>query len=275
MNLDLFAVTSASSGMYGFSVRLGGAGGLTMVGSARSAVAASQVSFAANIRLSPHAASAQIRSWLANYRPDTPQFVCYPPVLLQTFAPHWAALGETGITAKASAYGVAQQFTYENGQSSSLGIGVSTPSGYSASGTYAISAGGVTPFPSEGGDSGWRYKSAFIYGEYDNGCKVWVQPYTYAGGSQLDTEAIPSANYCLSYLAHTSPGFNSNTAVTFSLGITIPEVGFTATAQTGWDHSASITYTTGAQNHDICGQAYYPDASYPAPSPQRIVMGLH
>ena len=49
--------------------------------------------------------------------------------------------------------------------------------------------------------------------------------------------------------------FKTTKAASFGLGIPIPDLGITLSAQTGWDTSGYITYGMGAHPHNVCGHS--------------------
>ena len=50
---------------------------------------------------------------------------------------------------------------------------------------------------------------------------------------------------------------------TFSTGLTITEVGFNASAQTGWDTDATISYHFRNTGINLCGLRDYPTGRHP------------
>ncbi len=178
-----------------------------------------------------------------------PTFSCSGLQLQQIYNPQWAKVGETSITITG---GETQQFTYQRGQNSSLGIALAE-SGWSESGTRSMSSSSTVPFAKEGVNSTWVYRSEFRYGLYAGTCGQLTEVYDYWGGSNTISAGAITLTHCATYEGGTSPVFNTTTAATFNAGITVPNLGITLTAQTGWDTTGYITYYMGPNGHKVCG----------------------
>jgi len=254
VNMQAFAVTRHTFSAYGFSADIGDPGKAISVGVMSLWPAASIHGFPS------------IGAWLAHPNGAAPSIGCTTPQLTKIYRPQWAKVGYTSIRIAGNEH---QQFTYDRGQSSSLGIAYSQD-GWSEDGHKSMSSNSKVPFVRKGARSSWDYKTQFKYGLYDTGpCGLLTQVYSYFGGSESLKVASFKATHCAVYQAHTSPAFSSSKAGTFGLGIPVPALGITMSAQTGWDSDGFITYFMGSHRHDLCGVN-----DGPGGNPGNIVMGL-
>jgi len=239
VNLEVTATVGSRSGLFVFPVQLMHAADGTLFAVSSGARRSSPV--AANIRL----------IGLPRFSPAQPTIQCGITHLLPTYRPHWAVVGQTG----AIVGGINQQFTYERGQSSNLGIGVQQASGkFSEQGTFSSSTNHTIPFPKFGGNITKNYKTEFQYGLYAQECAPnFTQVYRYWGGAQIQNIGAIEATYCAFYFKGTAPIWQTTRAATVRAGIDISEIGFSATAQTGWSVSASVQYWMGKAGHYVCG----------------------
>lgn len=188
---------------------------------------------------------------------------------------HWATVGETYVRTT----GATQQFTYSRGQSSSIGIGLST-SGHAGSftpgGTMAWSASHGKDWPVFGANRSVWYRTTFNFGEYS--CSIPTGARTsyvdivngFGGGFEVKTPtSIPNtpAKFCITMRAGSLFQSGNSPAVTWtgSLGIATG-LGFQASIQTGFDRGARITYRFTANRH-LCGQK-----SDPGGAPGQLVV---
>jgi hypothetical protein len=186
------------------------------------------------------------------------------------FRAAWAIVGQSYITRRATH--VKQRFTYHSGQSSSLGIGLSATGAagsFSAAGTVSQSASTTSTFPTyKTGVKAW-YRTKFRVAQYyeicvigGNDSKNWlVRSNGYAGGENVrHPRSAPTAHNCAPYPRGSKFATDREKAVTWSAGLSIPVVGFNGSAQTGYDHSAQVLYTFGANRH-ACGTGGLPPGS--------------
>jgi hypothetical protein len=175
---------------------------------------------------------------------------------------------------------VNQNFTYGSGQSSTLGMGLSTSSpnyGFSADGTYSVSTTSSWSYPDQGqGNVHWE--SYFEVGEYEQICtsnsgqtyQYLTHPYQWNGGQKIVFVASPPGTpYCVQAIGGKDSGFHlyKTTASTFSVGFNVSAIGFSGTAQTGYTTSAEINYgfPVVGWTGQVCGKDNYPSASNPGP----------
>jgi hypothetical protein len=164
-------------------------------------------------------------------------------------------------------------FTYGNGQNSSLGVAVSSSGSYgswSGSGTYSISSTSSESFPAFSGATSHRYRTEFVYEKYLVECDGFqTQPKSFAGGATTTGTSPPSAGYCVVQAAGSTFRKSSSSAYTFSGGVGITSaIGINLSAHTGYNASAELTYHF-TQRRDLCGTS-----GYPGGTPRRIVAGL-
>jgi hypothetical protein len=188
-----------------------------------------------------------------------------------SYAPAWTVVGGTYDTTN----NVTQSFNYTSGQTTTLGVGTSAsgdPGTFSLSGAATVSATYGEAFPPSTGPRNTLYETAFTTAEYGYTCgdgyvSEQVRPGAYAGGARIAGTSAPSAPYCLYQIKGSTFTKDATASVTYSGAATISAIAFSLTAQTGWDDSASITYTFGG-GHYLCGTN-----GYPGGDPREIVAG--
>ncbi|HXS61473.1 MAG TPA: hypothetical protein VN767_01270 [Streptosporangiaceae bacterium] len=253
VNFEAFAVTKHTFSAYGFSANMDGQEQTVNIGTIRLWPAASKDGFP------------NIAAYLAHPSGAVPDIHCATPQLIKVYHPQWAKVGFTSIRIAGNEH---QQFTYDHGQSSSLGIAYAQDD-WSEDGHKSMSSNSKVPFARKGSRASWDYKTQFKYGLYDTGpCGELTEVYSYFGGSESLKVASVKATHCTRYQAHTSPSFSTSKAGTFGLGIPVPPLGITLSAQTGWDSDGFITYYMGSHGHDLCGEN-----DGPGGNPGKIVMG--
>ena len=94
-----------------------------------------------------------------------------------------------------------------------------------------------------------------------NDCTYYkVQSVGWAGGGIWKfPKSAPAATHCV--VEKHGEGFHTDneTAVTWSAGLNIPQVGFSASAQTGYDHSARVSFRfKGRETVQLCGTNTFP-----------------
>lgn len=140
-------------------------------------------------------------------------------------------------------------FSYDQSQSSSLGVGLSASTKFakfSEEGTHSISSSSGLDFPHFHGHTAHLYKSEFRYGKYRWKCAkgvqanvVWgawqVQGNDYAGGaSSPKLTKSPDARFCFKYEAHVTFRKSTTSAYTFTKGVnTSGDIGIDLSTQTG------------------------------------------
>ena len=181
-----------------------------------------------------------------------------------------------------SGSGVRQSFTYAVGQSSTLGIGLSGSNkfgSWSAGGTDTVTKDGSASFPSFGVGNIW-YQTGFKMGEFRDACaaeardshppeavaiRYLARAIGWAGGTSVaKPKRAPRASFCRSYLKGSTFSTSNEKAVTWSAGLSVTQIGFGASAQTGYDRSAQVTFVFN-RTRLLCGTTDY------APSARQIV----
>lgn len=190
----------------------------------------------------------------------------------RNLGPHWDTVGQTYVATQ----NVTQGFTYHQGQSSTLGIGISATGKkgtFSAGGTSSESSNTSETFPARG-HAYVLYQTEFTYGEYEKVCASpgsrqvsWIARATgYAGGAKSVLQAgPPNSPFCVSQEAGSTFTKNTTRAVTWSNGLSIPVLGLSVSSQTGYDSGASVTFHFG-RTHRLCGTG-----GFPGGSPSRLV----
>jgi hypothetical protein len=192
----------------------------------------------------------------------------------------WGAVDETyerysGISATAK---------LSNGQNTSFSVGISSSGDagtFSASGSFSLGDSVTTQFNSFAGPGSQGYQANYTPSEYTHYLEPgncfyndYAQPRVQDDGDRVEgAGSAPSTptKYCDLQSGVHSKTYTKTTASTIGSGLTIAEIGFTASAQTGWTSNDTITYTeTGTGNWHTCGQNGDPATS----SPGRIVTGL-
>jgi hypothetical protein len=202
---------------------------------------------------------------------DSPGAVECGWVYRTSYAPAWTVVGGTYDTTN----NVTQSFSYTSGQTTTLGVGTSAsgdPGTFSLSGAATVSATYGEAFPPSTGPRNTLYETAFSTAEYGYTCgdgylSEQVRPGAYAGGARIAGTSAPSAPYCLYQIKGSTFTKDATASVTYSGAATVSAIAFSLTAQTGWDNSASITYTFGG-GHYLCGTD-----GYPGGDPREIVAG--
>jgi hypothetical protein len=194
--------------------------------------------------------------------------------LVKRLGTQWGAVGTTFSQTRP----VTQAFDYDQGQSSSLGVGISTtgkPGSLTADGTTSVSTTSDQSFPANDGIGNERYYTQFAFGKFKLPCthgetEYQVKPYEWAGGDwTAHPKSAPRARYCVVERANRRHSVtftkSTTTAVTFSSGFTF--YGFTGTVQTGYDTSAKVRFTWAP---DTAGHLRG-TADYPADAARELV----
>lgn len=167
---------------------------------------------------------------------------------------------------------VTDSFTYSRGQSSSLGVGIS-PSGkkgtFTAGGTVSTSSTANQGFPTEG-PGNTLFLTFFKTGVFHDVCgttgkvrpdgangkteqRYVVRSTGWASGVKIEHPSkAPTATHCVPEVAGGSFQTTNERAVTWSAGFSIPALGFNGQAQTGYDTSAELSLSFGADGW-LCG----------------------
>ena len=195
--------------------------------------------------------------------------VCGDLSPVKNFGPQRSTVGAT----YSHVTGVKMNFTYGNGQRSSLGVGVSSSGSFgtwSASGTHDQSSTSSESFPTFTGATSNYYRTEFVYEEYLVECDGFqTQAKSFAGGATTAGTGPPSAAFCVIQAAGSTFHKSTSSAHTFSTGVSISStIGVNLSAHTGYNTTAELTYAF-TQRHDLCGSN-----DYPGGTPERLVAGL-
>lgn len=186
--------------------------------------------------------------------------------LISDLGPRLATVGE-GFSDASS---VTTSFRYGVGQSSTLGVAVSTSgstSGYSASGTAGISktssGHGVSTFTPFTGAVNRAFRTNFDYRKYLTQCTssgyYTVKPVSWYGGAGNYAINDVAMGYCVGYEAGSTWALDSTTASTITSGVSLSSaIGINLTSRTGYSSTATLSYFMGSTGHPVCGRNNYP-----------------
>jgi hypothetical protein len=175
---------------------------------------------------------------------------------------------------------VTAKFTYSQGQSSSLGVGLSASSSFanfSESGTSSMSQLGTTSFRPVDGHRSRIEVTGFRFGKFRWKCidahagAYWanyqVQADDGAGGAKSRvTRAAFRTPHCIFWQAGSTFKLTHTAAYVFTAGVSIHDyIGIDLSSQTGYDQSASISDHIGHYHRFICGLKNAPEGSHPPP----------
>jgi hypothetical protein len=162
---------------------------------------------------------------------------------------------------------VTQEFTYGKGQSSSLEVGWSATG---KKGTFKFdydksqSTDSEQDFPTRHGRSFNHWLTFFSYGKYLNGytcpaADTWnLMSYQWdAGDAFMHPKGAPNTPFCVQQLAGSKFHKDTTQASTVKVGWTIPALGFSGSAQTGYSAKAKITFIFGRLS-SLCGETNTP-----------------
>jgi hypothetical protein len=141
--------------------------------------------------------------------------------------------------------GVRMHFTYGNGQSSSLGVGVSSSGAdgtWSQSGTHSVSSDSSESFPTFSGATSKQDRTEFVYKEFRVECGgLQTQATSFAGGATTAATSPPSAGFCVTQAVGTTFTKHSTSAYTFTGGVSLSgPLGINLSVQTGYSSRAEL-----------------------------------
>jgi hypothetical protein len=194
----------------------------------------------------------------------------YPPpchwVYDGQLKPSWARIGQGYVIAS----GISQRFTYNSGQNSSLGVGLSESGdagSFHVGGTREESSSQSQNFRTHYKGDDW-YHSLECSGEGTVQYRVRSDGY-FGGAKDSNPGKRPRYQECAQEPGGQKVTTHNETAVTWSLGFHIDVVDFDGSAQTGYDSSAQLVYKFGNQGGYECGT----NNEAPASAPQLLVRG--
>ena len=271
VNLELFAASAAGSGSFSFPRRVVSAGGDVRLASPASRGRTGTGPEVVTMHVAGRSGAVAATGPRGNN--------CMPAV---TFIRNLSkTLGTVGSTYMRYS-GVTAYFTYGQGQSTTLGVGASQSGSFgswSGGGTYTWTTSNSQGFPSVSGPNAVLDQTWFIPGKflvswnlsYCGKSYYQVQVNGWAGGTNLAGTSIPDATHCVQELAGSHPEIDKSASATFSAGWDISAIGFTGSAQTGWDSQNTQKYYFGSYGH-LCGLYAYPLQTNPGPG--RVVAGI-
>jgi hypothetical protein len=205
---------------------------------------------------------------LVTARSSTPRYPPCIPVKIKYLGKHWTVVGMTSSKVRK----VTMDFDYGTNQNSSLGVGFKSNAGgsWTESGSMSITESGSAGFPTEEGQKTTLDKTKFKYWKWDIPCEgLQVQPSEWASGTDRGHQGVPRATNCDRFAAGSHFSKGNTTAWDFDSGVSISTViGINLSAQTGYDHDASLYYHFGNQTY-LCGRN-----DDPGGSPGYVVAGL-
>lgn len=179
---------------------------------------------------------------------------------IATYAPRWVVVGDATTTTNATA-----TFTYEEGATSTLGVGVSvkgTVGSFTANGTSTVAAKVTIGFPPVTGVTGRQWKTQFRFAKYGFRCvgdaagkyrRYMVKAIQFVGGVQAVTQSIPAATHCVPYPANTYWESSSEKAVTWSTGAAVAsDIGINLSSQSGFNTKTKLRFDFAAAKQ-LCG----------------------
>lgn len=182
---------------------------------------------------------------------------------------HWDIVGQTYNDSSSDN----NRFYFEDGSTSTLGIGVSLSDDYgtwSASGSQTSSKSYAIGFPEQLGAHGEYFKTEFHEGYYSTHC-VWTggssTTYSYrnngfSGGAASSGASIPSAGYCTGVEDKADIHIHTSQAITWSNGLdTSASLGISLNTDTGYSTDAELAYYF-HHNGYLCGTNNFAGSSY-------------
>jgi hypothetical protein len=198
--------------------------------------------------------------------------VCAPAKVVKNYGPRWTEVAQSYATVSK----IRLTFTYGNGQSSSLEVGLSTtdtPGSFSADGTKSVSTWDSQPFKSTHKRSFNHWVTDFSYEKWRQSCGGgvnywWVEGYQWDSGSHIFfAKGAPGTPFCVTDQAGSGFTKKTTTASTIQVGFTTPV--FTGSAQTGYSSAAAVGFIF-HRHVRLCGKN-----NYPPDNPGFIVAGKY
>jgi len=169
------------------------------------------------------------------------------------YGPQWTTVGQ-GF---ANVRGAEVQFSYGSGQLTELGVASSTygrPGTYIPAGTLTVAATAAQQFPARAGPVRALYQTRFRFAKLEQTCtppvaglapvhRFLVAATGFAGGARIAaTPKPPRALFCVPFSAGSAYTLFGTTAVSWVTGVTIQPARVSLSAQTGYSHTASVTF---------------------------------
>jgi hypothetical protein len=193
---------------------------------------------------------------------------------IKNYKAAWGTIDETYMNRS----GVQAQANIVRSQTTTFGVGISAsgaPGSFSENGSFTFKNTIGFKFKWYNGPGSQAYRMNYRPAKYQ---EYWspghctsgyfTQPdKQLAGHRVVSAGKIPIARHC----DPESPGtlsMSSSTATTISAALTVAEIGFKATAQTGWSETDTLSYKSNLNTWWFCGVK-----DDPAGSPGRVVAG--
>jgi hypothetical protein len=169
------------------------------------------------------------------------------------YGPRWTTVGQ----AFANVRGAQVQFSYGRGQLTELGVASSAygrRGTYIPAGTLTVAATAAQRFPARTGPVRALYQTRFRFARLEQACmppvdglapahRFLVAATGFAGGARIaGTPKPPRALFCVPFSAGSAYTLFGTTAVTWGAGVKIRPARVSLTAQTGYTHTASVTF---------------------------------
>jgi hypothetical protein len=184
------------------------------------------------------------------------------------YGPQWTTVGQ----AFANVRGAQVEFSYGRGQLTELGVASSAygrRGTYVPAGTLTMAATAAQRFPARAGPVRALYQTRFRFARLEQACtppaaglapahRFLVAATGFAGGARIAaTPKPPRALFCVPFSAGSAYTLFGTTAVTWGAGVRIRPARVSLTAQTGYAHSASVTFRF-SRALRLCGTAGLP-----------------
>ena len=184
------------------------------------------------------------------------------------YGPQWTTVGQ----AFANVRGAQVQFSYGRGQLTELGVASSAygrRGTYIPAGTLTVAATAAQRFPARAGPVRALYQTRFRFARLEQACsppagglapahRFLVAATGFAGGARIAaTPKPPRALFCVPFSAGSAYTLFGTTAVSWTAGVKIRPARVSLTAQTGYSHSASVTFRF-SRALRLCGTAGLP-----------------
>ncbi|WP_405061706.1 hypothetical protein OG474_08655 [Kribbella sp. NBC_01505] len=177
--------------------------------------------------------------------------------------PIWVLVGQTFNVATY----MEAQFTYIQGSSSSLGVGISTSGKagtFSANGTTSRSSTTTLGYGVHGGTTKRFFDTQFQFGKYQHNCYdsesgyKWtfytIRTNGFVGSTRIrKLNSAPAANHCAVLAAKTSIEKDETRAVTWSDGVELAGMGMGFSSTTGYSTSSKLYYKATKYARQLCG----------------------
>lgn len=181
----------------------------------------------------------------------------------QGLGPIWVLVGQT--------YNVATymkaRFTYTQGSSSSLGVGISTSGKagtFSTHGTSSRSSTTTLGYGEHGGTTKRYFDTQFAFGKYlhkcyDSGSGAQWSFYTIRNNGFIGSTRIrklnsaPDANHCATLNAGTYSEVDETRAIIWTDGVELAGMGMGFSSTTGYNNSTKLYYEATKYHRRLCG----------------------